>query len=157
MSSIENCGGDAQVVSIDKNFTATITPDCEVVTKGCVTSKGFTKAKVNYKISKDGMVIFSGKPNFCEALDKKTEEQKARLQLFGFPTECPFPEERRCVDGDKKLNIAKFKGMLGMALGKVVVESDIEHDTVRKSAGWSPVSVYLFSIFCSCRENRASK
>lgn len=131
VNSIENCGGDTQIVSIDKNFTAKITPDCDVVTKGCITSKGFTKARVNYKISKNGVVIFTGQPNFCEVLDKKFEEAKARLQMFGFPTECPFPEQRKCVDGDKKINIARFKNMLGMAIGKVTVEADIEHDTVR--------------------------
>lgn len=57
--SLENCGDD-NVLTIEKNFTATLSADCFVTTNGCLTSKGFKEAKVcdecvinslNFKIS----------------------------------------------------------------------------------------------------------
>lgn len=43
--SVENCGTD-NVVTIDSNFTADLSPDCIVTSKGCLLSKGFKEAKV---------------------------------------------------------------------------------------------------------------
>lgn len=77
--------------------------------------------------------MLTGNPNVCDELDKKSEDAKARLQMFGFPTECPVPEGRRCFDGDKKINITKFKNYLNMANGKMAINADIEHDTVNKN------------------------
>lgn len=131
--SVENCGGDNQIVTLDKNFTAILTPDCQVTSVGCITSKGFTKATARYSIVKNGMPIISGNPDLCAALDKKGEEAKAKLEMFGFPTECPFPEGRKCMDGQKKLSIAKFKKFLSMAAGKMEIEADILHDTVSET------------------------
>lgn len=45
--SVENCHDD-NVLSIDTNFTATLSPDCFVSTVGCVASKGFKEAKVQF-------------------------------------------------------------------------------------------------------------
>lgn len=44
--SVENCE-EGNVVSIDKNFTANLSPDCMLTTVGCMTSKGFKEAKVS--------------------------------------------------------------------------------------------------------------
>lgn len=38
---IENCGGDDQVVSVDKNVTFDLTKKCEIVVKGCGKTTGF--------------------------------------------------------------------------------------------------------------------
>lgn len=43
--SVENCGAN-NVLLIDSNFTADLSDDCIVVTKGCLLSKGFKEAKV---------------------------------------------------------------------------------------------------------------
>lgn len=43
--SIADCIED-NVLSVDKNFTAKLSKDCILSTSGCVTSKGFEKAKV---------------------------------------------------------------------------------------------------------------
>lgn len=43
--SLENCGDD-NVLTIEKNFTATLSANCFVTTNGCITSKGFKEAKV---------------------------------------------------------------------------------------------------------------
>lgn len=76
------------------------------------------------------MAIISGNPDLCSTLDKKTAEQKARLEMFGFPTECPIPEGRKCLTGDKKVDMSKYKSYLGMSVGKMVISANIEHDTV---------------------------
>lgn len=48
--SVDNCD-ENNVVSIDKNFTANLSPDCILSTVGCLTSKGFKEAKVKSIIS----------------------------------------------------------------------------------------------------------
>lgn len=129
-NSIENCGGPDQVVSIDQNFTTDLSSTCIVTTNGCVTSKGFTKAKANFSIMKNGVVMLTGNPDLCDALDKKSEEAKGKLAMFGFPTECPIPEGRRCMDGTKPVDVTKYKNFLNMAFGKMAIQADVEHDTV---------------------------
>lgn len=36
--------------------------------------------------------MLSGNLDMCNALDHKSAEQKKKLEIFGFPTECPIPE-----------------------------------------------------------------
>lgn len=133
MNKIENCGGDDQIITVDSNFTANLSPACVVTTNGCITSKGFTKAKVDFSILKNGVVMLSGNPDLCDALDKKSAEAKGKLALFGFPTECPIPEERRCLDGNKSVDVTKYKNFLNLAIGKMEIDAKIEHDTVSSS------------------------
>lgn len=95
----------------------------------------------------------SGSPDACAALDKKSEEHKAKLQMFGFPTECPIPEGRRCMTGDKKIDVNKYKSMLPMALGKLQIMADIEHDTVSDAPAKIRALKFNFCLFN--RENRA--
>lgn len=42
---VENCGND-NIVTIDGDFTADLSADCMLTTKGCLHSKGFKEAKV---------------------------------------------------------------------------------------------------------------
>lgn len=86
---------------------------------------------MKYTISKNGNVLLSGHPDICNTLDHKTADQKAKLEAFGFPTECPVPEGRKCMDGTKKADISKFKNMLPMIAGKITAHYDVVHDTVR--------------------------
>lgn len=72
--------------------------------------------------------VFSGHPDICNALDQKTAEQKAKLEIFGFPTECPVHEGRKCMDGTKKVDISKYKHILPMVAGKITAHYDITHD-----------------------------
>lgn len=150
--SVDNCA-ENNVLMVDKNFTATLSSDCFLTTVGCVTSKGFKEAKVKYTVefssfscsqmgflfahqqvkytvTKNGNELLSGHPDICNALDHKTAEQKEKLEMFGFPTECPVPEGRKCMDGTKKVDISKFKNFLPMAAGHVTVHQEITHDTV---------------------------
>lgn len=75
--------------------------------------------------------MLSGHPDICNTLDHKSAEQKAKLEAFGFPTECPVPEGRKCMDGTKRADISKFKNMLPMIAGKITAHYDVTHDTVR--------------------------
>lgn len=76
-------------------------------------------------------MLLSGNPDICNVLDHSNEEQKAKLEVFGFPTECPVPEGEKCLDGSKKVDISKYKSLLPMALGKITAKYDVTHDTVR--------------------------
>lgn len=74
--------------------------------------------------------MLNGHPDICNALDSKSAEQKAKLELFGFPTECPVPEGRKCLDGTNKVDISPYKGLLPMAAGEITANYDVTHDTV---------------------------
>lgn len=66
---------------------------------------------------KNGNELMTGHPDICNELDHKNAEQKAKLEMFGFPTECPVGAEQKCMDGSKKMDISKFKNLLPMAAG----------------------------------------
>lgn len=85
---------------------------------------------MKYTITKNGNELLSGHPDICNALDHKSDDQKAKLEMFGFPTECPVPEGQKCMDGSKKVDITKFKNLLPMAAGKITAHYDVTHDTV---------------------------
>lgn len=87
--------------------------------------------QMKYTLTKSGVAIISGSPDACAVLDAKSEEHKAKLEMFGFPTECPIPEGRKCLNGEKKIDVKKFKSFLAMAVGKIQLNVDIQHDTVR--------------------------
>lgn len=74
--------------------------------------------------------MLNGHPDICNVLDSHTAEQKAKLELFGFPTECPVPEGRKCLDGTNKVDITPYKGLLPMAAGEITANYDVTHDTV---------------------------
>lgn len=74
--------------------------------------------------------MLSGHPDICDLLDHNSVEQKAILELFAFPTECPVAEGRKCMDGSKKVDISKYKGLLPMATGQITANYDVTHDTV---------------------------
>lgn len=74
--------------------------------------------------------MLTGNPDMCDALHKKSDDSRERLAMFGFPTECPVPEGRKCFEGDKKMNVTKFKNYLNLINGKMEIDADIEHDTV---------------------------
>lgn len=115
---IENCGGQQQVVTIDTNYTAKFTSQCEVITSGCVRSTGFQNAlvfcnfilnfclirfvqtdcfrfQVNYNIAKNGMKVAAGNVELCSELDKNNKEAMSQLEMVGFPTQCPV--EQVCI------------------------------------------------------------
>lgn len=101
---------------------------------------------MKYSISKDGHELLAGHPDVCNALDHKNTEQKEKLEMFGFPTECPVPEGQKCMDGSKKIDISKYKNLLPMAMGKITCKYDVTHDTV-----W--FDFYLASVATSNEQN----
>lgn len=86
--------------------------------------------QVKYSFAKDGHELITGHPDICNVLDHKNEEQKKQLEAFGFPTDCPVPEGKKCFDGNKKVDVSKFKDVLSMAVGTITAKYEITHDTV---------------------------
>lgn len=74
----------------------------------------------------------SGHPDICNELDHKSKHQKEKLQMLGFPTECPVPAGRKCMDDTKKIDVSKFKNFLPMAAGQLTIHHDVTHDTVNE-------------------------
>lgn len=74
--------------------------------------------------------MYTGSPDLCAELDHKSKEAKERLEMIGFPTECPVKTGRKCFDGEKKVDMSKYKNFLAAANGKMDVESHITHDSV---------------------------
>lgn len=85
---------------------------------------------MKYSITKDGQVLLSGEPDICRVLDAKNEDQKAHLQMFGFPALCPLPMGEKCTDGSQRVDISKFKDLLPAAVGIVTARYEVKHDTV---------------------------
>lgn len=87
--------------------------------------------------------MITGNPDICNVLDHKDDEQKKQLEVFGFPTDCPVPEGKKCFDGSKKVDVSKFKDILAMAVGTISAKYDVTHDTV--NANYKPI-INLFLI-----------
>lgn len=86
--------------------------------------------QVKFSIIKNGNEIWNGQSDICNILHRKSARQKTKMHLFGFPTECPVAESRRCVDSSKTFNISKFKVLLPIAAGQTIANYDITHDKV---------------------------
>lgn len=67
--------------------------------------------------------------DMCAAIDQAPGEAKDMLKLFGAPSSCPVSEEKICAN-DHKVDMSKYKSMLGMARGHLIIDSEIKHDTV---------------------------
>lgn len=115
---ITNCD-PKNVITIDTNFTTSINKKCEVSNTGCLTSLGFTAAKVKYTVSKNGIPVMNGEPDVCAELNKENREAVAKLELIGFPTHCPIPEVSAC-NGFLKSDPFTWSSRICMHLCRVV-------------------------------------
>ncbi|TMW48322.1 hypothetical protein DOY81_006590 [Sarcophaga bullata] len=124
----ENCAGSDAIITMDENFSVKLNKKCEIVPTGCVVNKAFNTAVSKYKIAKDGMVIKEGKIDMCSIADHAPGEVKDYLKLFGAPASCPVADGKVCGN-DHSVDLSKYKSLLSMARGNVVIDSNIEHDT----------------------------
>ncbi|CAD6999742.1 uncharacterized protein LOC101463045 [Ceratitis capitata] len=125
---IENCAGPDAVITLDDNFSVKLNKKCEIVPTGCVANKAFSTANSKYKLQKDGIVLKEGKFDLCAAAEHVSNEAKDMLKLFGAPASCPVAEEKICAN-DHRVDLSKYKAMLSMAKGNIILDSDITHDT----------------------------
>ncbi|KAM8717157.1 hypothetical protein ACLKA7_003944 [Drosophila subpalustris] len=128
IAKLENCAGDDAVFTIQEGFDVKLNKKCELVPTGCITNKAFSTAVAKFKVHKDGIVMKDGKMDLCAAADQASTEAKDMLKLFGAPSSCPVGEEKICSN-DHKVDLSKYKSMLGMARGHLIIESEIKHDT----------------------------
>ncbi|XP_062142709.1 uncharacterized protein LOC133850598 [Drosophila sulfurigaster albostrigata] len=125
---MENCAGDDGIITVEEGFGIKLNKKCEMVPTGCFNNKAFGTAVAKYKVHKDGIVMKEGKMDLCAAVDQASAEAKDILKLFGAPSKCPVAEEKVCSN-DHKVDMSKYKSMLGMARGHLMIESEIKHDT----------------------------
>ncbi|KAL7741116.1 hypothetical protein ACLKA6_018147 [Drosophila palustris] len=128
IAKLENCAGDDAVITIQEGFDVKLNKKCELVPTGCFVNKAFSTAVAKFKVHKDGIVMKDGKMDLCAAVDQASTEAKDMLKLFGAPSSCPVAEEKICSN-DHKVDLSKYKSMLGMARGHLIIESEIKHDT----------------------------
>jgi len=132
---IGNCIDDP-VFKTDTNFSTVLHKDCTITTDGCITTKGFTKAKLKYNIQKNGKDFFSGETDLCNGEGSENDffyQHKDKLAIFGLQTDCPIGEKRQCIDNTKKLDITSFKPLLPMLEGELTSRFEITHDKGKKS------------------------
>ncbi|XP_039951829.1 uncharacterized protein LOC126752256 [Bactrocera neohumeralis] len=124
----ENCAGPDAIIMLDEAFAVKLNKKCEIVPTGCVTNKAFNTAVSKFKVQKDGVVLKEGKLDLCSAAEHVSNEAKDMLKLFGAPSSCPVPAEKICAN-DHRVDLSKYKAMLSMAKGNIIVDSDVTHDT----------------------------
>ncbi|TDG44301.1 hypothetical protein AWZ03_009274 [Drosophila navojoa] len=125
---MENCAGDDAIITVDENFGVKLNKKCELIPTGCVMNKAFNTAVIKYKVQKDGIMIKEGKMDMCAAADQASSDAKDMLKVFGAPSSCPVVEEKICAN-DHTVDLTKYKAMLGMARGHLIIDSEIKHDT----------------------------
>ncbi|ALC38898.1 CG14277 [Drosophila busckii] len=125
---MENCAGDDAIMKVEDGFSVKLNKKCELIPTGCISNKAFATAEAKFKVQKDGLVMKEGKMDLCAAADQATTEAKDMLKLFGAPSNCPVPEEKICAN-DHTVDLSKYKAMLGMARGHLIVDCEIKHDT----------------------------
>ncbi|XP_030384782.1 uncharacterized protein LOC115631993 [Scaptodrosophila lebanonensis] len=125
---MENCAGDDAIISVDPDFSVKLNKKCELVPIGCVNNKAFTTATAKYKVQKDGIVMKEGKMDLCSAVEEVSSEAKDMLKVFGAPSSCPVAEEKICSN-NHSVDLSKYKAMLSMARGHLIIDSEIKHDT----------------------------
>ncbi|XP_064541974.1 uncharacterized protein LOC135431022 [Drosophila montana] len=125
---MENCAGEEGIIQVDEGFGVKLNKKCELVPTGCFSNKAFGTAVAKYKVQKDGIVMKEGKLDLCAAVDQVSAEAKDMLKVFGAPSSCPVAEEKICAN-DHTVDLSKYKAMLGMARGHLIIDSEIKHDT----------------------------
>uniref|UniRef100_A0A1A9WWA8 MD-2-related lipid-recognition domain-containing protein n=1 Tax=Glossina brevipalpis TaxID=37001 RepID=A0A1A9WWA8_9MUSC len=124
----ENCAGNNAIIKIDEDFNIILNKKCELIPKGCVTFKDFSKALAHYQIRKDGVLVKDDTTDLCSKVLQVPTEYKEMLNIYGAPSKCPVQKGTICND-DKKLNLSKYKSHLKIARGHIMINSSIEHDT----------------------------
>lgn len=140
---LENCAGEDAIITVEDGFSVKLNKKCELVPQGCFMNKAFGTAMAKFKVQKDGIVMKEGKMDMCAAIDQAPSEAKDMLKLFGAPSSCPVSEEKICAN-DHKVDMSKYKSMLGMARGHLIIDSEIKHDTV--SLLWQLITLEAFLI-----------
>ncbi|EDW04054.1 GH11585 [Drosophila grimshawi] len=125
---LENCAGPDGIIQLDEDFSVKLNKKCELVPTGCFSNKAFSTAVSKYKVQKDGIVMKEGKMDLCAMMDQAPSEAKDMLKVFGAPSKCPVAEEKICSN-DHRVDLTKYKNMLGIARGHLIIDSEIKHDT----------------------------
>lgn len=143
--SIVNCDAD-NMITIEKNFTAKLTSDCEMSYDGCVKIKSFKEGmvilldllsknslnemdykifvivcnnQVKYRFSRDGYVLLTNSANLCNET------------IMGIHLSCPAGEIMFCLDDSNVFDMSVLKKTMSFLIGTSTLHAEITHDTVR--------------------------
>ncbi|XP_044736388.1 uncharacterized protein LOC123298453 isoform X1 [Chrysoperla carnea] len=129
INEIKSCGGPDQIITLSDDFTVWMDDDCNIITKGCAKVKAFKTAVGKYKAVKAPLPPFAGEIDLCEAVVQYADLVDPFFELLALPKRCPVDDMDYCLDGTKKVSIAKYKKKLSMAAGKIDVQLNVTHDT----------------------------
>ncbi|XP_058124255.1 uncharacterized protein LOC131282144 [Anopheles ziemanni] len=130
LHSVENCGGDGQVITIDPGTTVALTKDCGVQTKSTVRTLGFRTAQMQVTITKNGLPVVKESVDLCASMDDAATNQDATevMTMFGVPNHCPVEPTEIVSDGSKTYSLDKYKHHLLVAQGRALIDVVIQHD-----------------------------
>uniref|UniRef100_A0A182Q2J1 MD-2-related lipid-recognition domain-containing protein n=1 Tax=Anopheles farauti TaxID=69004 RepID=A0A182Q2J1_9DIPT len=128
--SIENCGGDGQIVTIDPTSTITLMEDCKVKSKATARTTGFNTAVMQVTITKNGLPVLKETVDICENLDNAASNKEATeiITMFGVPDHCPVAATEIRTDESQTYSLEKYKQHLLVAQGRSIIDVLIKHD-----------------------------
>uniref|UniRef100_A0A023EH88 Putative 16.8 kDa salivary secreted protein n=1 Tax=Aedes albopictus TaxID=7160 RepID=A0A023EH88_AEDAL len=128
---LQNCAGSDAVIVAQENYTAVLTKNCEIKSRGCVTYKSFRTGIIKYKIKKNGVQMVQGRMDLCDQIASGDRDPTIgpMMRTLNLPNKCPVEAGTLCTDPSQVLNIEQYKQFLPLARGSIEIESDIQHDT----------------------------
>ncbi|XP_058060371.1 uncharacterized protein LOC131211047 [Anopheles bellator] len=130
LHSIENCGGDGQIITIDPKSTITLMDDCSVKSKSTARTTGFKQAMMQVTITKNGLPVLKESVNICASLRDAANNKDVQeiITMFGVPDRCPVQATEVKTDESQTYNLEKYKNHLLVAQGRSIVDVLITHD-----------------------------
>nr|ABF18510.1 putative 16.8 kDa salivary secreted protein [Aedes aegypti] len=128
---VHNCAGQDAVIVAQENYTAVLTKNCEIKSRGCVTYKAFKSGVVNYKVKKNGVQLVQGRMDLCDQIASGNRDPTIgpMMRTLNLPNKCPVEAGTLCTDPTQVVNIEQYKQFLPLARGSLEIESEIQHDT----------------------------
>lgn len=128
---VQNCAGTDAVIVAQENYTAVLTKNCEIKSRGCVTYKTFKSGIARYKVKKDGVQVLQGRMDLCDQITTGNRDPVIgpMMRTLNLPDKCPVEDGTLCTDPTQAVNIEQYKQFLPLARGTIDVETEIQHDT----------------------------
>uniref|UniRef100_A0A182Q1P9 MD-2-related lipid-recognition domain-containing protein n=1 Tax=Anopheles farauti TaxID=69004 RepID=A0A182Q1P9_9DIPT len=124
VNNVENCAGVDGIITLTDNTAVTLLDDCSLSLEGCLKTKSFSTATGTVKVFKNGKQLFKKPIDLCA--------KGSKIPFIGefLPGGvCPQSENEICADPNRKIQMERFKKMIGIMKGSMAVELELDHDT----------------------------